>query len=200
MKKQILVIHGGETFNSYEDYVASLKGEVINLEYFKKRRWRKSLQQKLGQNFEVITPDMPNGWNAKYLEWKIWLEKIIPFLDNGVILVGHSLGGIFLAKYLSENNLPKKVRSLFLISAPFDEKDLDESLGDFILPQSLEGINKQAEEIFIYHSKDDPVVPFTDCLKFKNKLPNAEVVVFEDREHFNQEEFPELIEKIKKID
>ena len=46
--------------------------------------------------------------NARYEEWKIWFERMIPFLNDNVILVGHSLGGIFFVKYLSENLLPIK--------------------------------------------------------------------------------------------
>jgi len=49
------------------------------------------------------------------------------------------------------------------------------------------------------HSKDDPVVPFTQLKKYQQALPNAETVVFENREHFNQETFPEIIELIKSI-
>jgi len=30
-------------------------------------------------------------------------------------------------------------------------------------------------------------------------LPGAEAVIFNDREHFNQEEFPEIVEEIKKL-
>jgi predicted alpha/beta hydrolase family esterase len=49
------------------------------------------------------------------------------------------------------------------------------------------------------HSKDDPVVPFEHAGMFKKALPDAEVMAFEDREHFNQETFPEIIELIKKL-
>jgi hypothetical protein len=45
----------------------------------------------------------------------------------------------------------------------------------------------------------DPVVPFSDLEVFKNKIPNAVARVFEDRKHFNGEEFPELVDDIKSI-
>ena len=46
-------------------------------------------------------------------------------------------------------------------------------------------------------SKDDPVVPFNHSERLAKELPNANYMIFEDRQHFNQEHFPELIETIK---
>ena len=151
----------------------------------------------MGEEYEVIAPKMPNKLNAKYLEWKIWFEKFIPHFELEVILVGHSLGGTFLVKYLSENKLPKKIRGVFLVAACYNTQDSDYSMADFILPKNLEGIYLQAGKIFIYHSKDDEVVPFADFEKYKKELPKAVAREFTDRGHFNQEEFPELFEDIR---
>lgn len=85
---------------------------------------------------------MPNGNNAQYIEWKIWFERLLPFLNDGVILIGHSLGGIFLAKYLSENNFSIKVRAAILIAAPFDALGMKESLSQFKLLSPLENFKK----------------------------------------------------------
>ena len=104
MKKQVVVIHGADTFDTYEDSLKFLRNfEIDSLEYFKGKNWKTSLQERLGDEFEVISPRMPNTLNAKYLEWKIWFEKLVPLLNEEVILIGHSLGGTFLAKYLAEN-------------------------------------------------------------------------------------------------
>ena len=163
------------------------------------KKWKDNLQESLGNNYEVFLPLMPCGWNAKYIEWKIWFDKFIPFLEDGLILIGHSQGGIFLAKYLAENNFPKKIKAVFLVAPPFDDKDrgAEFSLADFVLPESLEKIGNQVEKIFLYHSKDDPVVPFSDQEKYAAKLPNSEKVIFEDKGHFVLKDFPEIVEKIK---
>jgi len=138
MTQQILVIHGGTSFDVYEDYIAYLKNKEISLEKIRSSKdWKDSLSPQLGQNFDVFTPKMPNGMNARYLEWRLWLEKIIPLLDNNIILIGHSLGGIFLAKYLSENLFSKTIKATILVAAPFDNANSEESLVDFALPKSL---------------------------------------------------------------
>ena len=199
MKKQIVIIHGGDTFDTYEEYLLNLRNLSLNFERTKLKGWKESLGQKLGDEYEIIMPTMPNKANAKYLEWKIWFDKLVPFLESEVILIGNSLGAIFLPKYLSENDFPKKVVATFLVAAPFDAEGTDYSLADFVLPSSLERFEKQGGKIFIYQSKDDPVVPFANAEKYKKSLPNAELCPFEDRQHFGQLEFPEIIEKIKKL-
>jgi hypothetical protein len=156
------------------------------------KRWKARLPEKLGKNFQVIAPRMPNSMNAQYAEWKIWFEKYLPFLKDGVILLGHSFGGLFLAKYLSEKKFPKKILATFLVAATFGE-------GDFTSPKNLDKMTKQAGKIFIYHSQDDKIVPIAEAKKYKNLLPEAELVVFKDRGHFNQENFPEIVKKIKSL-
>lgn len=144
---------------------------------------------------------MPNKQNAKYEEWKIWFEKIIPFLEDGAILIGHSLGGVFLARYLSESVFPKKIAATMLVAAPYFEGRLrDGTRGeDFVAPDSLESFARQGGEIFLYHSEDDPVVPFSELAKYQAALPSATARVFKDRKHFNQPDFPELVADIQNL-
>ncbi len=196
MKKQVVVIHGGDTFDTYEEYIAYLKASELTLERMNAKSWKDNLQSNL-PDFEVIYPKMPNAKNARYLEWKIWFEKLFPLLDDTVVLVGHSLGGIFLAKYLSENNFPKKIASMHLVAPPYDTEVCKDSLTDFALTGTVEKLANYTNNIFLYQSKDDVVVPFADALKYKRDVPSVILVQFEDRGHFLQEEFPEIIQNIK---
>ncbi len=198
MKKQVLIIHGGDTFASYDDYISSLKTKEVDLEKLQYKGWKETICEELGKDYQVITPHMPSKQNAKYFEWKIKIEKFIPYLHDNVILVGHSLGGIFLIKYLSENTFPKKIQAVFLIAAPYDDDASNYSLADFVLPKNLEQFKQQSGKIFLYYSKDDPVVNFGDFEKYVKSLPSATQRIFTDKGHFNQEEFPELVEDIKK--
>ena len=106
MKHQVIVIHGGDTYDTYKEYIANLKREKVDetaLWKLRVKRWKATLGKKLGKEFEVIAPSMPNSDNARYLEWEIWFKKFIPHMKKEVVLVGHSLGGIFLSKYFSVN-------------------------------------------------------------------------------------------------
>lgn len=200
MKKQVIFVHGGDIFFSHKEYITFLKEYKISKKKLTNKKWHFYLDKDLGNNFEVIKPLMPNALNARYLEWKIWFEKFFPFLRKDVILVGHSLGGTFLVKYLSENKFPKKIKGLFLIASPFGDRDKKYFLADFNpKPKNLKKIYKQCPQINVYHSKDDPDIPFIDFEKYKKYLTSANFYEFKNRKHFGQEKFTEIIKSIKHL-
>lgn len=202
--KQIIHIHGWDCYRNEEDFCKSIEAKIY--EPFKERKRRiNRLREKLAGEYEMFAPDMPLYQNATYKPWKIWFEKIFPFLNGEeLIITGSSLWVTFLAKYLSENKFPlpigKKINQLHLIAWVFDRTDLDEEdyLADFIFdPTQLKHLEQQVDKIFLYHSKDDPSVPFSHVEKFKFYLPNAILTTFDDRWHFfNQSEFPEVLQNI----
>ena len=196
--KQVVVIHGGDAFATYDEYLAYLRSKSVALEDLKRVGWKKNLESELGDEYEVLALSMPNRNNAKFEEWQIWFEKWLPLLNNEIILVGHSLGAVFLAKYLAEHQVTKKVLGIFLIAGPYDI-DGDRALAGFTPPTSLDLLAKQGGKVFLYHSKDDVVVPFSELTKYQKALPSATARIFDDRGHFNQETFPELVADIKSL-
>lgn len=199
-KKQILIIGGGTTFSSYEKYIDNLKTTKINLERLKYRpEWKSTIATDLGDNYDVFVPKMPNTANANYNEWKIWFEKIILLLDDGIILIGHSMGGIFLAKYLSENNLKGvKVKTVIFVAAPYMDTGLEEMVS-FSLPMNLSRFSNQVGKIVLIQSDDDPTVPAIHAQMYRQKLPNSELIMFGSHGHFKQDHFPELVDILKDL-
>lgn len=198
-KTQVLFIHGGMTFKNNKDYLNYLKHRTIRLNH--EENWEDFfLGEKLGKNFHLIKPRMPCKENARYEEWKIHFQRYMPLLKNNVVLVGYSLGGVFLAKYLSENKFPKKIVSVYLVASPFDDTIYNEDLaGGFKLKKDLSLIEKNSKKVYIMFSKDDPVVPVSHAEKFKNKIPHAKVVIYNDKNgHFRVTRFPEIVKMIKK--
>ena len=194
--KQIVIVHGGSSFNNYENYLNNLKNSQLHYERLLwVQKWRDWLAQEIVVA-DVLLPDFPNKQNADYTEWKIYFEKLLSLLRNDIQLVGYSLGAIFLAKYLHESPLSKPVRRLVLVSPCYDDESV-EDLGSFQVT-SATGLETSAKELHLFHSKDDPVVPFTELAKFQRDLPTATVHIFEDRNHFFQPTFPELKELLEK--
>lgn len=194
-RRQICIIGGGEAFDSDADFHIYLEGlEIDYNRLFYRADWKPWLAGQLPE-CDVLQPRMPNGQNAKYTDWATYFSKIVPFLRPDATLIGQSLGGIFLAKYFIENPPVEKLARIILVAAPYDD-EVDYSLGDFKLTSAAK-LNEAAEGIYLFHSKDDPVVPFTELAKFQRDLPLAKVHILEDRGHFNQPEFPELLEILK---
>lgn len=196
--KQIVFIHGGTTFYAYEDYLNYLRSRPVRVsDLTRQKLWFNRLQEDLGNDFQVLAPVMPNGTNANYDEWAIWFGRIAELVDDNVILVGHSLGGIFLTKYLSERDFPKKIRATLLVAAPYED-ETHEDLASFKMAGGLEKFASQGGEIIFYHGTDD-IVPLSELELYKKSIPEAETHELSAPDHFMREAFPEIIETIKSL-
>jgi predicted alpha/beta hydrolase family esterase len=197
-KLQIFLIHGGETFKNQKDYLNYLRNRPVSIE--KNPKWAlEYLDKELGNKFDTIRPRMPLQENAKYEEWRLYFERFIPLLRNNVILIGNSLGGIFLAKYLSENKFPKKLLSVYLTCAPFDDTcPNDDLVGGFKLKSDLSLIEKNCKKVTFLFSADDDVVPVAHAEKYRNKLKEVKIIIYKSKNgHFKISKFPELVRMIK---
>ena len=196
-KPQIIMIHGGMTFKNEKDYTKWLKNRSISID--KKKRWATDyMDEKLGKTFEIIRPRMPLQDNARYKDWKTHFERYIPYIRNNVILIGNSLGGIFLAQYLSENKFPKKILSVYLVCPPFDDTCFTEDLvGGFKLKKDLALLEKNSKKLTLMFSKDDDDVPVEHAEKYRAKLKNAKIIIYKSKNrHFNISTFPEIVKMI----
>lgn len=190
--QQIVIIHGGTSFNSYERYIEDLRAKKIHYDrLLSNKTWRDTVMKAFPDS-DVLLPKFPNSSNAQYTEWVIYFENLIPHLKQDVRIVAHSLGAAFIAKYISQYPFKISIRQLILIAPPYNDESY-EDLGSFILT-NLAPLNKLRDNLHIMHSKDDTIVPFSELKKFQSDLPNATYHVFEDRGHFLQYNFPELIQ------
>jgi predicted alpha/beta hydrolase family esterase len=204
-KQQVFYIGGGESFLSREDFLERLKTKDLwhlpSDDGVAKGGWKGWLVEELGDDYEFVAPPMPNRQNAKFEEWSIWFERHFDYLNDGTILIGCSLGAMFLAKYLSSHELPFRPKMLILMAGAYQLPDFkDVSCGDFLIePVAVQGIEKKTDKVIIMHSKDDFVVPYEHGHALAAALPEAEFISFENKNHFLIEEFPELVEKIKEL-
>jgi hypothetical protein len=153
--------------------------------------------RELGSDFRVIAPTMPNPDEPHYRPWRGRIEEELAGIDGPIIFVGHSFGGSVLVKYLAEGSYRKPVRGIFLLSAPYwgpggweyDEYDLPD---DF--PAEL-----PSSPLFIYHSEDDPEVPFAHLSLYAEKLPNATSRSIPGTEHSFTNGLPQLVDDIRSL-
>lgn len=194
---QVLVVHGGHSFAHREAYLEHLRTRSVRLESFRDTfDWKAGLAKRLGPSYDVLTPRMPCSENARYDEWSLWFQRILEHLGDDLVLVGHSLGGLFLAKYLAEHDVERTVRGLFLVASPWVVTGETHELQSFALPNDISRIEEQTSNVFVYHSKDDPAVPLGDANNYCMALPRAEPRIFANKGHFNDETLPELEQDI----
>ncbi len=197
-KTQVIYIHGGMTFRKKKDYVKYLRTRKISIE--KKVHWSDTyLDSALGKKYQVIRPRMPNKEDSKYEEWSINFERHFPHFKNGIVLIGESLGGIFLAKYLSEKKFPKRIAATYLVCPPFDNTlPSDDLVGGFQLKSNLSKLEKQSKKIHLLFSKNDECVPPAQAEKYRKKLKTANIIIYPHiKGHFRIATFPEIVKMIK---
>lgn len=195
--KQVVVIHGGTTFANYDDYLQFLAEKPVSIDRMSyKPMWKELLQGKLGDNYQVILPTMPNKTNARYAEWKLWFTNISKLFEDNCILIGHSMGAIFLAKYLSETKVRYKIKATILVATPYDDES-DEDLSDFKLTKITDLFTAQAGKVTTINGEDDPVISHSDIQKYRNDLPGADFMTLPAPDHFVRTNFPELLQLIR---
>lgn len=170
MSKQILFIHGGGEGARAED-----------------SKLTASLQQNLGNDYQVTIPQMPNENAPEYDAWKSQIAKDLSTLGKHVILVGHSFGSSVLLKYLTEEKLSTTVDGIFLIAAPFWGTP-DWEYEAYVLPDNFASKLPAKAPIYFYHSRGDEWVPFEHLALYASKVPQATIREFEGRGHqFNND-------------
>lgn len=156
------------------------------------------LENELGADFQVIAPRMPDPEDPKYAKWKKTLNEEIAGLDDGAILVGHSLGGSVLLKFLSEVELGKKFAKLITIAAPFWGIDGEWQSADFTFTENFVSRSSLLPQVVLLHSIGDDIVPFKHMEKYMENLPGATVRQLAGNDHIFQDGLPELAEEIRK--
>ncbi len=181
MRKRVLFMHGG--------------GEGA---YEEDRKLAASLQDALGAAYDVRCPKMPDEDHPVYQAWKERIAEELDALEGEVILVGHSLGGSILLKYLSEEEVEKLVAGLFLVAAPYWGVE-DWEVGEYALREDFASKIPKEMTVFLYHSRDDEVVPFAHVALYAEKLPRATVREFEGCGHQFDDDLSEVARDIGRL-
>lgn len=136
-----------------------------------------SLQKALGPSYDLLYPAMPYEEDPSYGKWKQQIEEELLEGRGPIALVGHSLGASVLAKYLSETEVRRPVTGVFLIANPFWGGDgwRYEGWEELALPQDLAATFPKSARLFLYHCRDDEVVPFEHLELYAYLLPDATV-------------------------
>ena len=156
-----------------------------------------SLQKELGSAYDVHYPTMPLDEDAGYLDWKAQIAAELATPPDEVTLVGHSVGGSMLLKILSEEHVDRLIAGLFLIATPFFGGDGIWNYAELTLAQNFAEKLSSIPRIFLYHSRDDEIVPFAHLARYAAKLPQGIIREFDGRGHQFNNDLAEIASDIK---
>ena len=184
--KNAIILHGQP---SREEYYDPDRPSMSNA------HWIPWLQgQLLKKDIWATTPEVPNAFEP---DWELWLKEVERFdITPDTIIVGHSRGGEFWLRYLSEHK-DLKVGKVVLVapslSVHYSEKPY---FGTFEIDPDLV---KRTQGITVFHSDNDKESikrSVADILKAINTVQDKEFHLG----HFTfgsmgTEKFPELLEE-----
>ena len=184
--KPAIILHGMS--DSKEKYDGNEAGH----------HWIPWLSNELGtRGYAVYTPEMPEPYEPHYENWCRVFEQFI--LDEETLLIGHSCGGGFLVRYLSERDI--KVGKVILVAPWLDpDKDHCPKFFEFTIKRNLVAFTSG---VTVFVSKDDDSDILESVKKIQVECDDIQVQEFTDKGHFTLDvmgtrEFPEILEVVVK--
>lgn len=145
------------------------------------------------------TPEMPKPYYPDYVKWSRTFEQFN--IDKDTILIGHSCGGGFLVRWLSENKV--EVDKITLVAPwldPLEKKVLDNGMFDFEIDPSI--VERVGDFTVFYDESDDDYI-IESVKKIEKGIKGINLVKLQNMGHFTfsdmkTNEFPELVDYLIK--
>jgi predicted alpha/beta hydrolase family esterase len=156
-----------------------------------------SLERELGEGYIVRYPRMPDEDDPTYAAWKATLTAEFSALQDGAILVGHSVGGTILIHVLAEQPPKLEIGGLFVIAAPFigaggwPSDDIDDTDLSERLPSGV--------PVYLYHGTNDEIVPSAHVHLYADAIPHAVVRMLEHSDHQLNEDMSDVARDIRSV-
>ena len=172
MKDNYFIIHGSYG-NPYKIWIPWLKKQLSK------------------RKLNCIVPSFPTPYKQDYLE--------IGYITENTTFITHSLGGIFVIKFLLENKI--KVKKIITI-AGFNNLEFEDDMNlykSFYLDRDLSDINSYSLEKVSFYSDNDPYVQQSYAEDFADSISSVRELV-NGAGHFNEKygytEFTELLKYV----
>lgn len=162
------------------------------------QHWLPWLKEKLDeQKIATIIPEMPTPYAPVYTQWRDTFEQILS--TEEIVLVGHSGGGGFLVRWISEQN--EKVGKVVLVAPWIDPDHSDrEHVTDFFDFEIDPHLVAKTNGITVFISDDDDIPMLRTVEKLEKCITGLRIIRKTDMGHFTKtdgiSEFPELLKEI----
>lgn len=182
MAGQVLFVQGGGD-GAYEDdakLVASLRG-------------------RLGADYVVRYPKMPNEADPDYESWKNAIAGELAAMGGGAVLIGHSIGASVVIRAVVDGSFEQSLAGVFLLAAPFWHDHEFWCWREVELPGSAAERIPNDVPVFLYHGRRDESVPPSHVEMYAQALPRATVRRLEGRDHQLNDDLTEVAQDILRL-
>lgn len=184
MRYNYLIVHG--SFSSpFSNWIPYLRKKIEN------------------KGLEVYTPDLPSG--VGFQNYNNWEQLMLAYYKSGIlnensIIFAHSIGPVFICKFLIKNNIKiKKIISVCGFNNYLGINEEYDNVNGTMYLDNLKDVKKYCSEIICYYSNNDPYVKYDVEKEFADTIATKQIVI-ENGGHLNSEsgytEFPELLENL----
>ncbi|MEU7654145.1 alpha/beta fold hydrolase [Micromonospora taraxaci] len=141
-----------------------------------------SLSRELGDAYEVRYPRMPDEADPGYASWSVVIRREIAALDDGAVVVGHSVGGTILVNMLAERPPERRLGAIVLVAAPFVGAGGWPG-GEFEAPYDLGARLPRDVPVHVFHGLRDETAPPSHADLYAGVIPQARLHRLPGRDH-----------------
>lgn len=187
--KNAIILHGKPNKEEYYDPATNSPSNA---------HWIPWVQSQLVKHdISAAAPEVPFAYDP---QWDVWRREIERFdITPETLLVGHSCGGGFWVRWLSEH--PEvKVGKVILVapSLGYGWENREQFFGSFTVDPYMA---LRTRGLYIFHSDDDKESIQKSVAEIKAQVPSIDMREFMGYGHFTESsmktnEFPELVEEL----
>ncbi|GEM_PF-943762 len=152
--------------------------------------WLDGELTKLGHT--VLRFNFPDTDSPNQEEWVKEIHKQVGYVNGKTILVGFSLGGVAILRFLEGLDEDAALAGVYLLGTPSTDMGYPELADFFKTAFDWSQINSVCHNFKVYSSTNDEVVPAENGLTLAAKL-NTSVRSINNAWHFNLEKLPEVL-------
>ncbi|HEX2804839.1 MAG TPA: alpha/beta fold hydrolase [Kineosporiaceae bacterium] len=141
-----------------------------------------SLRRELGDGHEVRYPRMPDEDDPSYARWSPVIRREMADLDDGAVVIGHSVGATILINALAEQPPERTLGAIVLIAAPFVGQGGWPG-DEFELPSDLGARLPQGVRVHVFHGLQDQTAQPSHADLYARVILQAQVHLLPGRDH-----------------
>jgi hypothetical protein len=138
---------------------------------------------------------MPDEDDPSYARWSAAIRRELADLDDGAVVVGHSVGATILIQALAEQPPTRRLGAIVLMAAPFVGEG-GWPATEFALASDLGARLPPGVPLHVFHGLEDQTAPPAHADLYARAIPQAQVHRLPGRDHQLNDDLREVAEAV----